>query len=283
MGISKSELVEQSSQPRVVGKITQTFERARHEARGVLIPYFMCGYPTAKDSVDYILAAAEGGADMIELGMPFSDPLADGVTIQHAGHIALEHGMSIQGCMDIAKQVSEKIDVTLLLMGYYNPVLSYGLERFCKTARDNGISGLIIPDLPAEEADLLQKIAYKHGLALIYLVPPTAPDERILASAQRTAAGPGGFIYCVSLSGVTGSRSDLPEHLQSFIARVRRVTQAQNLPLAVGFGLSTPQHIATVTSYAEGAVIGSAIIKLIDQHKSNDASCAIKDYIRSLR
>jgi tryptophan synthase alpha chain len=279
----KSEIAEQSNQQHVVGKITQTFERARREGRGVIIPYFMCGYPTARDSIDYILAAAEGGADIIELGMPFSDPLADGATIQHAGHVALEQGMSIQGCIDIAKQVSAQSDVTLLLMGYYNPVLSYGLERFCKTARDNGVSGLIIPDLPAEEADPLQKVAYSYGLALIYLVPPTAPDERIIASAQRTAAGPGGFIYCVSLSGVTGSRNELPEHLQSFIARIRRVTQAQNLPLAVGFGLSTPEHIATVTSYADGAVIGSAIIKLIDQHKNDDAAGAVKEYIRSLR
>jgi tryptophan synthase alpha chain len=279
----KSEIAEQSNQQHVVGKITQTFERARREGRGVIIPYFMCGYPTARDSIDYILAAAEGGADIIELGMPFSDPLADGATIQHAGHVALEQGMSIQGCIDIAKQVSTQSDVTLLLMGYYNPVLSYGLERFCKTARDNGVSGLIIPDLPAEEADPLQKVAYSYGLALIYLVPPTAPDERIIASAQRTAAGPGGFIYCVSLSGVTGSRNELPEHLQSFIARIRRVTQAQNLPLAVGFGLSTPEHIATVTSYADGAVIGSAIIKLIDQHKNDDAAGAVKEYIRSLR
>jgi tryptophan synthase alpha chain len=279
----KSEVVEQSNQHHAVGKITQTFERAQREGRGVIIPYFMCGYPTAKASVDIILAAAEGGADIIELGMPFSDPLADGVTIQHAGHTALEQGMSIQGCMDIAQQVSAKSDVTLLLMGYYNPVLSYGLERFCATAKSNGVSGLIIPDLPAEEADPLQTVAYRHGLALIYLVPPTAPDERILASAQRTAAGPGGFIYCVSLSGVTGSRTELPEHLQSFISRIRTATQAQKLPIAVGFGLSTPEHIATVTSYAEGAVIGSALVKLIDQHKDDDPAEAVKLYIKSLR
>ena len=266
-----------------MGKITQTFERAQREGRGVIIPYFMCGYPTAKDSIDIILAAAEGGADIIELGMPFSDPLADGATIQYAGHTALEQGMSIQGCMDIAQQVSAKSDVTLLLMGYYNPVLSYGLERFCAAAKNNGVSGLIIPDLPAEEADPLQTIAYRHGLAIIYLVPPTAPDERIIASAQRTAAGPGGFIYCVSLSGVTGSRTELPEHLQSFISRIRTATQAQKLPIAVGFGLSTPEHIATVTSYAEGAVIGSALVKLIDQHKGGNPVKAVKLYMEQLK
>ncbi|GCF08049.1 tryptophan synthase subunit alpha [Dictyobacter arantiisoli] len=266
-----------------VGKITQTFERAHSEQRGVIIPYFMCGYPNIKDTVDIVLAAAEGGADIIELGMPFSDPLADGATIQHAGQVALEQGMTIQGCMDIAKQVSAKSDVTLLMMGYYNPILSYGLERFCATASANGVSGLIIPDLPVEEADPLQEIAYRHGLALIYLVPPTAPDERIVTAAKRTATGPGGFIYCVALSGVTGSRLELPAHLQDFIARIRAATQEQKLPLAVGFGLSTPAHIATVTSYAEGAVIGSALVKLIDQHKDDQPAEAVKMYIQSLR
>jgi tryptophan synthase alpha chain len=278
-----SDIVIPESQKHVAGKITQTFERAQREKRGVIIPYFMCGYPNAKATVDIVLAAAEGGADIIELGMPFSDPLADGATIQYAGQIALEQGMTIQGCMDIAKQVTAKSEVTLLLMGYYNPVLAYGLERFCTTASANGVSGLIIPDLPVEEADPLQEVAYRHGLALIYLVPPTAPNERIVAAAQRTAAGPGGFIYCVSLSGVTGSRIELPVHLQDFIARIRSATQEQKLPLAVGFGLSTPAHIATVTSYAEGAVIGSALVKLIDQHKDDKPAEAVKKYIQSLR
>ncbi|GHO86108.1 tryptophan synthase subunit alpha [Dictyobacter formicarum] len=281
--ITGSVIEEQGSQYIPAHKITRAFERARQEGRGVLIPYFMCGYPDAETSVEIILAAAEGGADIIELGMPFSDPLADGATIQHAGHIALENGMSIRGCMSIAKEVASKSDVTLLLMGYYNPVLSYGLERFCATARANGISGLIIPDLPAEEADPLQEVAYRYGLALIFLVPPTAPDERITMAARRTAAGPGGFIYCVSLSGVTGSRQELPTHLQNFIKRIRTATQEQHLPLAVGFGLSTPEHIATVTSYAEGAVVGSALVNIIDQHKDDKPADAVRTYIQHLR
>ncbi|GCE24833.1 tryptophan synthase alpha chain [Dictyobacter alpinus] len=278
-----SSSIEQDGHGVPAQKITRAFERAHAEGRGVLIPYFMCGYPSAKASVEIILAAAEGGADIIELGMPFSDPLADGATIQHAGHIALENGMSIRGCMEIARQVSARTDAALLMMGYYNPVLSYGLERFCATARANGVSGLIIPDLPAEEADLLQAAAYRHGLALIFLVPPTAPDERITMAAQRTAAGPGGFIYCVSLSGVTGSRQELPPQLQSFIERIRNATRQYPLPLAVGFGLSTPEHIASVTSYAEGAVVGSALVKLIDQNQAGDPAAAVKTYIQSLR
>ncbi|GCE12242.1 tryptophan synthase subunit alpha [Tengunoibacter tsumagoiensis] len=263
-------------------KITQAFQRAKHEGRGVLIPYFMCGYPSASQSVQVILAAAEGGADIIELGMPFSDPLADGATIQHAGHIALERGMTLKGCMEVAREVSSQTDVPLILMGYYNPVLAYGLERFCADANAHGVSGLIIPDLPPEEADRLEQAAYQYGLALIFLIPPTAPDERIQLITERVAAGHGGFIYCISLSGVTGSRSEISAHLSSFLARVRKYTQEKQIPMAVGFGLSTPEHIATVTQYAEGAVVGSALVNLIDQKPEAEQQTAIKNYIQSL-
>jgi tryptophan synthase alpha chain len=263
-------------------KITHAFEKTKNEGRGVIIPYFMCGYPTAQQSVELVLAAAEGGADIIELGIPFSDPLADGTTIQHAGHVALERGMSIAGCMEIARQVSARSDVPLLFMGYYNPVLAYGLERFCQDAASNGICGLIIPDLPPEEADSLQSAAYQHGLSLVFLVPPTTPDERIARIAHLTAEGPGSFIYCVSLSGVTGSRTSLPPHLKDFIERVRGYTKEHDIPLAVGFGLSTPEHIAEVTGYADGAVIGSALVNLIDRHEESAQTGAVREYIRSL-
>ncbi|MFL5628866.1 MAG: tryptophan synthase subunit alpha [Ktedonobacteraceae bacterium] len=264
-------------------KISLAFEQARREGRGVLIPYFMCGYPSAPQSVELILAAAQGGADIIELGMPFSDPLADGATIQHAGHIALEGGMTINGCMQVAQQVAAKSDVALLLMGYYNPVMAYGIERFCQTAAESGVSGLIIPDLPPEEALPLQQAAQKHGIALIFLVPPTTSNERIARIVQSASSGYKGFLYCVSLSGVTGSRTALPAHLRSFIARVRSYTRDQDLPLAVGFGLSTPEHIAEVTSYAEGAVVGSALVNLIDKYPANELREAVSKYIRSLR
>ncbi|MDQ6660323.1 MAG: tryptophan synthase subunit alpha [Chloroflexota bacterium] len=263
-------------------KITHAFEQAHQEGRGVLIPYFMCGYPSAHQSVKLVLAAIEGGADIVELGMPFSDPLADGAAIQHAGHVALERGMSINGCMEVARQVSAKSSVPLILMGHYNPVLAYGVERFCQAAAASGISGLIIPDLSPEEAEPLQQAAQRHGLALIFLVPPTTPDERIASIAKIAAHGQGSFIYCVSLSGVTGSRKSLPPHLQSFIKRVRSHTQKYQLPIAIGFGLSTPEHIAEVTGYAEGAAVGSALVHLIDQHPENEQAEAVKQYIQSL-
>ncbi len=262
-------------------KITQAFIQARQEKRGALMPYFMCGYPSAEQSVEIILAAAEGGADIIELGMPFSDPLADGATIQHAGHIALEHGMTIRGCMEVAHQVSAKSAVPLLLMGYYNPVMAYGLARFCVDAKANGVNGLIIPDLPMEEAEPLLQEVKKNGLALSFLIPPTTPDERIAKVAELTASETGGFVYCVSLSGVTGSRTSLPPHLRSFIERVKGYTK--DLPITIGFGLSTPEHIAEVTSYADGAAVGSALVHLIDKHADGTQAEAVRHYIQSLR
>lgn len=263
-------------------RITQAFESAHIEGRGVLIPYFMCGYPSAEQSARIIVAAAEGGADIIELGMPFSDPLADGPTIQYAGNVALERGMSVKGCIEVARQVAAQTRVPLILMGYYNPILAYGIDRFCQDARTNGVSGLIIPDLPPEEAEPLQKAAQDNGLALIFLIPPTTPDERIAEIVELVARQPGGFIYCASLSGVTGARKELPPHLRDFIQRVRAYTQEKQLPIAIGFGLSTPEHIAAVTSYADGAVVGSALVTLIKQQPEEKQVEAVRQYIQSL-
>jgi tryptophan synthase alpha chain len=264
-------------------KISQAFAQAKREGRGALMPYFMCGFPSAAQSVELALAAIEGGADIIELGMPFSDPLADGATVQHAGHVALERGMTITGCMKVAQRVSAHSDVPLILMGYYNPVLAFGIERFCQIAAASGVCGLIIPDLPLEEAAPLQQAAQDNGLSLIYLVPPTTPGERIASIVKMTASQQGSFIYCVSLSGVTGERAQLPLHLRDFIQRVYGYTKEHQLPLAVGFGLSTPAHIAEVTSYADGAVVGSALVRLIEQSSPEKQVEAIKDYVRSLR
>src|SRR5258708_4017702 len=255
-------------------RITKAFERAKQEGRGVLIPYFMCGFPAADRSVELVMAAVEGRADIIELGMPFSDPLADGATIQHAGHVALERGMTISGCMEIAGQVSAKCDTPLILMGYYNPVLAYGIERFCETAAASGICGLIIPDLPPEESLPLQNAAQKHGLSLIFLIPPTASDERIAQITRTATGGVSSFIYYVSLSGVTEARKTFPPHSHDFVARVHGYMKDNPLPVAVGFGLSTPEHIAEVTSFADCAVVGSALVKLIDKYEESEQAGA---------
>jgi tryptophan synthase alpha chain len=184
--------------------------------------------------------------------------------------------------MEVARQIAEQVDVPLILMGYYNPILAYGLKRFCETARESGVSGLIVPDLPPEEALPLREAAMEQGLTLIFLIPPTTPDERIARIVELTASGAGGFIYCVSLSGVTGSRDKLPSQLHSFIERVRSYTRGKNIPLAVGFGLSTPEHVATVTRYVEGAVVGSALVNLIDRYKEDEQVEAVRQYIQSL-
>ncbi len=263
-------------------RISNAFEEAKHEGRGVLIPYFMCGYPSAAQSIEVVLAAVKGGAGIIELGIPFSDPLADGATIQHAGHMALERGMTIQGCMEIAGQISAQCDTPLIFMGYYNPILAYGIEHFCQHAAVSGICGLIIPDLPPEEAAPLQDAAQKYGLSLIFLIPPTASDERITQILQ-TAFTTSSFIYCVSLSGVTGASTTLPPHLRDFVFRVYGYMKDKPLPVAVGFGLSTPEHIAEVFSFADGAVVGSALVKLIDEHEESEQVGAVKCYTESLR
>jgi len=190
--------------------------------------------------------------------------------------------MTINGCLEIASQISARSDAPLILMGYYNPLLVYGIERFCLKAVASGVCGLIIPDLPPEEAEPLQQAALQHGLSLIFLIPPTTPDERIFHIARMASSGYGTFIYCVALSGVTGARATLPSDLRAFIQRVNDYTKDFHLPLAVGFGISTPEHVTELTSYADGVVVGSALVKLIDQYAEEEQLEAVKRYILSL-
>jgi tryptophan synthase alpha chain len=270
--------------PTPAARITKIFEQAQKENRGVLIPYFMCGYPTAHQSIELALAAEHMGADIIELGMPFSDPLADGATIQHAGQIALENGTTVRSCFEIAFEISARSDVPIVVMGYYNPILVYGLETFCQKAVASGVCGLIIPDLPPEEAEPLQCAAQKHGLSLIFLIPPTTPDERITHIAKTASSGYGSFLYCVALNGVTGARATLPTDLKAFIQRVNDYTKEYHLPIAVGFGISKPEHVSELIAFAEGVVVGSAVVKLIDENKHAEEKQieSVKSYIFSL-
>lgn len=263
-------------------RIQKAFEQARNEKRGVLISYFMCGYPSRQQSIELALTAAEAGADVIELGIPFSDPLADGATIQHAGQIALEQGMTLDGCLEIAHSISTRSEVPLVLMGYYNPILAFGLEIFCQRAVTSGVCGLIVPDLPPEEAESLQHAAKKYGLSLIFLIPPTAQDERITHIAKLASSGFGSFLYCVALNGVTGARETLPTDLHFFIQRVKDYTKDYFLPIAVGFGISRPEHVRELLTFAEGVVVGSAIVKLIDEHIEGEQVEAVKGYLMSL-
>ncbi|MDE3228667.1 MAG: tryptophan synthase subunit alpha, partial [Chloroflexota bacterium] len=241
--------------------IAAAFARARAERRVALIPYVMSGYPDLAASEEIAVALGEAGADIIELGVPFSDPLADGATIQHASQRALEQGMTLVGCLELAARVHARIATPLVLMGYYNPIYNFGIEHFCEAAANAGVAGLIVPDLPPEEAEPLRSEAAKQGVELIFLVTPTSPDARIAQVAEAAGKTGGGFIYCVSLSGVTGARDQLSDELPAFIARVRART---SLPLAVGFSVSKPEHIAQIGQIADGAVVASALINAVD-------------------
>lgn len=254
--------------------INETFAALRRSGRAALMPYFTLGYPTPAASLDVIEAISRSGADLIELGVPFSDPLADGPTIQHSTQIALEQGMTARRCLELVAQVRARgITQPLMLMGYINPLLAYGVERYAKDACAAGADGLIIPDLPLEEAADVEAACQKHGLALVYLVSPASTPERIAALAEHTS----GFLYLVSLTGVTGERERLSSGLADFVSRVRAVART---PLAVGFGISTPEQARVVAELVDGVIIGSALVKTAGG--SHDPAAAAAAYVEMI-
>jgi tryptophan synthase alpha chain len=255
--------------------ITATFDRLKKQGRAALMPYFTLGYPTPEQSLEIISALAQSGADLIELGVPFSDPLADGPTIQHSTQVALEQGMNVRRCLEQVTQLRARgVTQPLLLMGYINPVMAYGLERYIVAACAAGVDGLILPDLPMEEAGEVEAQCRQRGIALVYLASPASPQERIVQLAQRTT----GFLYLVSLTGVTGARSQLSAGLEDFVARVRT---AARTPLAVGFGISSTEQARAVAALADGVIIGSALINAVTGAE-NPAEAAA-NYISKIR
>jgi tryptophan synthase alpha chain len=255
--------------------INETFSALRASKRAALMPYFTLGYPTPSASVEVVEALAQAGADLIELGIPFSDPLADGPTIQHSTQVALDQGMTVKRCFELVRQIRERgVRQPLLLMGYINPLLAYGLARYVTEASASGADGLILPDLPIEEAAEVESIFRENGLALVYLASPASTPERIAALAARTS----GFLYLVSLTGVTGARTALSAGLADFVSRVRAVAQT---PLAVGFGISTPQQAQTVAALADGVIIGSVLISAAG--KASDPAAAAAEFITAIR
>ena len=242
------------------------------EGRTGFVAFLTVGYPDAESTPGLARALVDGGADIIELGIPFSDPLAEGPTIQAASFHALQNGVTVGTCLDVVRTLREDgFEAPLVFMGYYNPILSYGVERFARDAAAAGADGVIPVDLPPEESDPLQTACREHGLRLIYLLAPTSTDERIRAVAERAS----GFVYCVSLTGVTGARAELPADLDQFVARVRKYT---NLPVAVGFGISQPEHFRAVGRIANAAVIGSAIIDEITKSDPDEREARLKHY-----
>lgn len=259
-----------------MSRIAETFARLRSEGRIALMPYLTVGFPERESTLELVPALEAAGASLFELGVPFSDPLADGTTIQRATQRALEHGVTMADCLaTVAALRARKVTAPLLLMGYYNPLLRYGLERACADLAAAGGDGWIIPDLPLEEAADLRQIAAAHQLDLIMFIAPTTPLARIAQIVTHAS----GFIYIVSLTGVTGARQALAGNLADLIATVRQQT---DLPLVVGFGISQPAHVADVARIADGAIVGSALIDRLERLPPAERVTGAAAYVREL-
>lgn len=226
------------------------------------MPYFTLGYPDMKTSIEVVKACVENGADIIELGIPFSDPLADGPTIQHSTQVALENGTTVAACLDAVKELRDGgISIPLILMGYYNPMLAYGIDQFVNDAAASGANGFIVPDLPPEEAEELLSYCHQEDSSLIFLLSPNSTDERI----EKILAYSNAFTYLVSVTGITGERNTVSEDTILFIKNIRRKTDQ---PLAVGFGISTPEQAKSIAQIADGVIVGSALIKVVRDAKN---------------
>ena len=254
-----------------MSRIEAVFQQPHYTA---LIPYVTVGYPSLDATLETVSLLAASGGDMVELGIPFSDPLADGVTIQKASHHALQNGTTPQVCLEVARKLRQMVDIPLIFMTYFNPIFHYGLKKFCAACASSGIDGLVIPDLPPEEGGELETLTRKHNLDLIYLLAPNSTETRLRLVAEKSR----GFIYLVSLTGVTGARTKLPADLETFVARVRRVARQ---PLCVGFGIATPEQAERVARTADGIIVGSRLVQLMETE--DDFKPVVRRFIRELR
>jgi tryptophan synthase alpha chain len=246
--------------------------------RPAFLPYFTLGYPDMATSLQIIAACAEAGADLMELGIPFSDPLADGPTIQHSTSVALTQGATVRSCLEGIQELrSAGIHIPLIPMGYYNPILAYGEQEFVRDSLEVGANGFIVPDLPPEEAGEFEAASAAAGLGICYLVAPNSPQMRLAETAGRST----GFTYLVSVTGTTGARDQLPSDLVDFVDRVRPHTAG---PLAIGFGISTPAHARRVGQLVEGVIVGSALVKVVDAALADgrDPAAAAGQYVQEM-
>ena len=243
-------------------RLSQTFARLKAANEGALVLFLTAGDPSVQHTADLVVLLAEAGADIIELGIPYSDPLADGPSIQASSQRALDRGVTPPRVLEMVRQVRERSDVPLALMTSYNLALQCGLNAFARDAHDAGADGTILTDLPPEEAAHWKAASEAAGLDTIFLVAPTSTPARIQTIVQSAS----GFVYCVSRTGVTGARGEMAAELAEFLAGVRAKTDK---PLCVGFGISTPQHVREVIGMADGAVIGSALVDFLDHNAEN--------------
>lgn len=256
-----------------MNRVAAQFKNLREAGKKAFIPYVMGGDPDLASLPKILETLTESGADLIEVGVPFSDPLADGPVIQAAGVRALQHGCTLTKLLNTIKPVASVLAAPLMLMIYYNQVLQRGLEQFIEEIKDAGCSGLIIPDLPPDTAVELRELAARMEIGLNFLVAPTSRDERIKAAAEAST----GFLYAVSLKGVTGTRNSLPPDLPEFIRRVKSLSER---PVAVGFGIATPEQARMVAGLADGVIVGSAIVKAVAESSDLDK---VQSLVKGLR
>jgi tryptophan synthase alpha chain len=262
---------------RAPSRLDATFAALRSRRERALVAYFTAGDPSLAMTRRLVVEAARRGADVVELGVPFSDPLADGPVIQRATQRAFAAGVTLPRVLELVREMRGEVAVPLVFLTYYNPVLAFGLKAFCRTAVEAGIDGVIVADLPPEEAEPLRAEAAPAGLDLIHLVAPTSTPERM----RRIARASQGFIYMVSLTGVTGERAALAPELAQQLRALRAITTK---PVCVGFGIGTPGQAAEVGRVADGVIVGSAIVRLVEQHGSSaDLLPRVGDFIASLK
>ncbi len=271
-GLGETPSVEKRS-----GRIQRKFRSLAEAGELGLIAYITAGDPSLEASARIVVAAAEAGADIIELGVPFSDPVADGPVIQRASERALRSGTTLAGVLELVRNVRSRTDVPLVLFSYFNPILQMGLQKFAESAGSAGADGVLITDLTPEEADEYRAAVQAQGLDTIFLAAPTSTDERL----ARIAAASTGFLYLVSRTGVTGEREALPEGLPALVRRIRNFT---SLPIAVGFGISLPSHVSVLGGIADAAVVGSALMAEVENADSVDAAVsAVASRVRALK
>lgn len=247
-----------------MNRIEATFEKLKSQNKKAFIPYIMAGDPSLGRTKELVLLLEECGADIIELGVPFTDPLADGPTIQRAAERALNNKVTLKKVIECVKNIRTKTNVPIILMTYYNPVFKYGEERFVKEAKESGVDGVIIPDLPPEEGNSIIKLSKEKDFAVVFLAAPTSTNARI----KKVADSSSGFVYYVSMKGITGAKLLLDSSIENAILKIRKITKK---PIAVGFGISTPEEAAAVSKFSDGIIVGSAIVKKIYEGLSDRA------------
>jgi len=257
-------------------RIQQCFSNIKKTGEKALVTFITAGDPDLTTTASMLKVLEEAGADIIELGIPFSDPMADGPTIQRASERALANGVTLKDILALVKQARQQVSVPIVLMGYSNPVYAYGWQRFTEDAVQAGVDGLLLVDLPPEEADELLPAAQAAGLEIIFLLTPTSDVTRI----KRVSRSGSGYVYYVTVTGVTGTRQSVSDSLANELETVRRMIK---LPVAAGFGISTPEQAAQVAAAADGVVVGSAIVKLFEHHHGTHLQQEVAQLVRSLK